>query len=193
MHRKIIKASIFLPQKPPLRDLGFAPGINILRGEQAQTAVRILAGIFGDYCPGTVEAELCWQPGIRVFVSGGERTVFVDRVELQGEDPAQKEKAFHKTRFLCRVMGPYVLDGAEPSVGFFGEGEGLLRKLRSLLEKPDRRPLFVYNFLERLDEAVDLQPIFEALNATGRQVFIAVPHYYNMKQLEEMPYDIHAL
>ena len=49
------------------------------------------------------------------------------------------------------------------------------------------------NFFERLDEAVDLQPITEALNATGRQVFIAVPHYYNMKQMEEMPYDIHTL
>ena len=26
---------------------------------------------------------------------------------------------------------------------------------------------------------------FEALNATGRQVFIAVPRYYNIKNLEE--------
>jgi hypothetical protein len=47
--------------------------------------------------------------------------------------------------------------------------------------------------LERLDESVDLQPIFKALNATGRQVFIVVPHYYEINTLEEMPYDIHTL
>ena len=63
------------------------------------------------------------------------------------------------------------------------------------LKQKDDCPLFICNFLERLDEAVDLRSIFEALNATGRQVFIAVPHYYEIKELEGMPYDtsIHTL
>ena len=71
--------------------------------------------------------------------------------------------------------------------------EELLRKLRDALANEDDLPLFVCNFLERLDEAVDLQSIFEALNATGRQVFIVVPHYYEINTLEEMPYDIYIL
>ena len=71
----------------------------------------------------------------------------------------------------------------------------LLAKLHDTLAKEDDCPLFVCNFLERLDETVDLKTIFEALNATGRQVFISVPHYYEIKTLEEMPYDtaIHTL
>lgn len=52
----------------------------------------------------------------------------------------------------------------------------------------DNRPLYICNFLERLDEAVDLRPVLEAVNATGRQVFVAVPHYYSVTQLEEMLY-----
>ena len=59
----------------------------------------------------------------------------------------------------------------------------------------DDRPLFLFNFLERLDESIDLSPIFRALAATGRQVFIAVPRSYTINTLEERPYDatIHTL
>jgi hypothetical protein len=64
----------------------------------------------------------------------------------------------------------------------------LLKKLEDTLKQKDESPLCIYNFLERLDEAVDLQPIFEALNATGRQVFIAVPHYYETEKMEGKQY-----
>ena len=53
----------------------------------------------------------------------------------------------------------------------------------------------VLNFLERLDESVDPRPMIEALNATGRQVFIAAPHYYKINTWEEIYHDtaIHTL
>ncbi len=70
-----------------------------------------------------------------------------------------------------------------------------MKKLEDTFKQKDDRPLFVFNFLERLDEAIDLQEAFEALDATGRQVFIAAPHYYEIKDLEGIPYDtrIHPL
>ena len=88
-----------------------------------------------------------------------------------------------------------ILDGSRLPVGMSGASDLLLDKLNATIAQKDARPLFVCNFLERLDEAVDLQPIFEALNATGRQVFVAVPCYYEIKELEGMSYDksIHTL
>ena len=77
--------------------------------------------------------------------------------------------------------------------GNSGTEDLLLEKLNATLEKEDDCPLFICDFLERLNEAIDLQPILEALLATRRQIFIAVPHDNNMKQLEEMHYDIHIL
>ena len=81
-----------------------------------------------------------------------------------------------------------IKDGAHLPTGISGASELLRVKLMDVVSQKDDRPLFVINFLERLDEAVDLHPIFEVLLATGRQVFIAVPHYYEIKALEEMPY-----
>lgn len=94
---------------------------------------------------------------------------------------------------LCKTQGSIIVNGSQLPAGTAGASDLLLQKLYDTLAAKDARPLFVYNFLERLDEAVDPRTIFDALNATGRQVFIVIPHYYNMKQLEEMPYDIHTL
>ena len=77
--------------------------------------------------------------------------------------------------------------------GNSGTEDLLLEKLNATLAKEDDCPLFICNFLERLDKAIDLQPILEALLATGRQIFIDFPHEYNRIQLEEMHYDIHIL
>ena len=88
-----------------------------------------------------------------------------------------------------------IVDGSRLPDGFDSASDLLLKKLRETIDKGDDRPLFVCNFLERLDEAVDLHPIFQTLNATGRQVFIAVPHYYEINTLEELYHDtaIHTL
>jgi hypothetical protein len=87
------------------------------------------------------------------------------------------------------------VDGSRLPDGFDSASDLLLKKLRETTGKGDERPLFICGFLERLDEAVDLHPIFKALNATGRQVFIAVPHYYKINTWEELYHDtaIHTL
>lgn len=88
--------------------------------------------------------------------------------------------------FLAIESGQVCIGSSHLTGGFAGEGDLWLTILRDALSESDDRPLFICNFLERLDEAVDLHPIFEALHAAGRQVFIAVPHYYNIEKLEEL-------
>ena len=43
--------------------------------------------------------------------------------------------------------------------------------------KGDTRPIYVFNFFERLDEATDIEPFIDLLASLGRQVFIGVGNY----------------
>ena len=43
--------------------------------------------------------------------------------------------------------------------------------------KGDTRPIYVFNFFERLDEATDIAPFVDLLAYLGRQVFIGVGNY----------------
>ena len=48
---------------------------------------------------------------------------------------------------------------------------------REETEKGDSRPIYVFNFFERLDEATDIAPFIDLLASLGRQVFIGIGNY----------------
>ena len=50
--------------------------------------------------------------------------------------------------------------------------------------KGDTRPLYVFNFFERLDEATDITPFIEALASLGRQVFVGISNNYPLERFE---------
>ena len=187
MHKRILSATVSIQEETPVME--FSPGINIFCGQNAEDILLTLAGIFGGMPPKVFQAALHWQNGVTFFVSGEDGHVFVNNVKKEQGDSAQLMKNFHKQCFLNFRDYSHILDGAKLPAGTSGASERLLKKLRDTLAQKDDRPLFVFNFLERLDEAVDLQTVFEALNATRRQVFIAVPHYYKIRELEGMSYD----
>ena len=195
MNKGIQSASVAVQKEAPFTELRFHPGINILWGADAEDVVLTLAGIFGGIPSLNGKAEILWNAGASLFVAIKDEACGVEKVITSSQNTARLVKEFHKQRFLNLRNCTHILDGARLPAGISGASALLLTKLRDALANEDDLPLFVCNFLERLDEAVDPQPIFEELNATGRQVFIAVPHYYQIKALEEMPYDtaIHAL
>ena len=173
--------------------LRFQPGINILWGQNAEDFLLTLAGIFGGKPRQNLKAETQWNTDTSLFISVTDGACRVERAVPQGESIAQIVKAFHKLRILNFKSRAHLFDGSDLPAGFVGAGDLLLKKLAGVLTQKKACPLFICNFLERLDESVDLQGVLETLNDTGRQVFIAVPHYYNIKQLEELPYDIQIL
>ena len=188
MYKRILYASVSVQEEEQARDLRFDSGINILRGQNAEDAVLTLAGIFGGMPPKSFQAVLNWRDDAILLVSGYEGCVFVDGIKNEKTDPAQLLKEFHKQRFLTFRNTAHLLDGTQLPAGTSGTTNLLLAKLHDTLVKEDDCPLFVCNFLERLDETVDLKTIFDALNATGRQVFVAVPHYYKIEKLEGKQY-----
>ena len=184
MNKGIQSASVSVQKEAPFTELRFHPGINILWGADAEDVVLTLAGIFGGMPPKSFQAVLNWRDDAILLVSGYDGCVFVDGIKNEKTDPAQLLKEFHKQRFLTFRNTAHLLDGTQLPAGTYGATNLLLEKLLDTLAKEDRRRIFVCNFLERLDETVDLKTIFDALNATGRQVFISVPHYYEIKTLE---------
>ena len=192
MGKRILSASVSVQEGKQAQKLRFDSGINILCGQDAADIVLTLAGIFGGMPRKNGKVEIR-NADASLFISVKDGACGVERAGTQCMNIAQLVKDFHKYRFLNFRNCAHLLDGTQLPAGTSGTTNLLLAKLHDTLAKEDDRPLFVCNFLERLDEAVDLKTIFDALNATGRQVFIAVPHYYNIKLLEEMPYDIHTL
>ena len=195
MNKGIQSASVSVQKEAPFTELRFHPGINILWGADAEDVVLTLAGIFGGIPSLNGKAEIQWDADALLFVHIIDGACGVEKANVQRGRAAQLVKEFHKQRFLNFRNCRHILNGARLPAGISGASALLLRKLRDALTNEDDLPLFVCNFPERLDEAVDLKTIFEALNASGRQVFIAVPRSYTINTLEEMPYDatIHTL
>ena len=50
--------------------------------------------------------------------------------------------------------------------------------------KGDTRPLYVFNFFERLDDATDITPFIDALATLDRQVFVGVSNTYPIERFE---------
>lgn len=207
MHRRIISASVSVQEDMPPLDIRPTPGINILHGEYSGDVFWAIAGIFDAYPQETplhifarIQAEIRWPDGIIYGVIGGddccgEPGIFLDYIKKPDciiGDKGRLAKRFHKRRFRDARNTRCTFEGELLSLGSAGESDLLLeefyRFLQAVVLQEKGRPLFLCNFLERLDEAVDLRPIFEALNATGRQVFIAVPHYYEIEKLEGKEY-----
>lgn len=50
--------------------------------------------------------------------------------------------------------------------------------------KGDTRPLYVFNFFERLDKSTDITPFIDALVSLGRQVFVGISNNYPLERFE---------
>ncbi len=58
----------------------------------------------------------------------------------------------------------------------------VLIKTADIVSLDDDRPIFIYDYFDRLDEAIDVTPVIDKLSSLGRQVFIAVcPGYPEIK------------
>ena len=186
MCKRILSANILIQEKTYIME--YSPKINILYGGSGEVVLLTLAGIFNGMPTKVFEAVLQWRDSGMLFISGEDGRVFVDGVDKVQEEPTQLMKAFHKYRFMNFKNNAYILDGSRLPAGTAGASDLLLEKLNTAIVQKDTCPLFICNFLERLDETVDLQTIFEALNTAGRQVFVAVPNYYKIEKLEGKGY-----
>lgn len=200
MARIILSASLSLPAENSTIQVKPSPGVNILCGNNAEEIFWRLSGIVDVYssdlfqAPTTVSAELRWSDGVTYGInskaSEGRNQMVVDYVKGVGEeDPRYLVKRLHKQRYrdvrdnLCLFNGRRL-----DNPNMLSESDAILTSFHSFIEKlPDQkngRPVFLLNFLERLDRAVDILPILEDLTATGRQVFVLLPDNCTIPNIE---------
>lgn len=177
-------------------------GLNILGDENAEQIFWVLAealDIYPKEMPASFQAEISWPDATVYGIFGeardGKRCMGVKYIK----NPTVKNrwdlvKRFHKQRFRDAREKDCFFDGVCVKRSLpLGESNlilnGFYAFINAVAKEEKGRPLFLCNFLERLDEAVDLQPVFEALLATGRQIFIIVPQSYEIKSLERTTYD----
>ena len=58
-----------------------------------------------------------------------------------------------------------------------------LESVKEETAKGDKRPIYIFNFFERIDEAVDVTPFLDELASFGRQVFVSVTENYPTEKL----------
>ena len=58
------------------------------------------------------------------------------------------------------------------------DNSNVLIKTADISSCEDDRPIFIYDFFDRLDEAIDITPVLNELASLGRQVFISVCSIY---------------
>ena len=64
------------------------------------------------------------------------------------------------------------------------DNSNVLVKTADIASCADDRPIFIYDYFDRLDEAIDITPILDNLASLGRQIFIAVCANYPTKKLK---------
>lgn len=64
------------------------------------------------------------------------------------------------------------------------DNSNVLIKTANINPCDDDRPIFIYDYFDRLDEAIDITPTLDKLSSLGRQVFIAVCSNYPIKKLK---------
>ena len=64
------------------------------------------------------------------------------------------------------------------------DNTNVLIKTADVFSSEDDRPIFIYDYFDRLDEAIDVTPILDKLSSLGRQVFISVCANYPTEKLK---------
>lgn len=70
----------------------------------------------------------------------------------------------------------------EPNSIRFSEDD--TREFVDKCNEDDHGPIFVYEYLDRLDHAIDVSPVLDTLSSLGRQVFMAVCPNYPIEKLK---------
>lgn len=95
-----------------------------------------------------------------------------------------KKKASDKLNFFRKGHKYAYNDGFLSESDYFIENfRAFLCVLKEETEKGDTRPIFISNFFERIDAAVDITPFLDTLAGLGRQVFVSVTKSYPYEKM----------
>ena len=187
-------------------NLEFSPSrpISVLHGNYSDLTLDLIREVIGD-C-GTIESpdrindgqfvihadvemdmenySICY---IRNSDFIGDRRLAVNfdiqSTEFSLNDTHEYESKLRK----CNINDSNIFDLSKISISEnLSESDSWLASFEAFigqLSEEDCRPIIVYDFFDRIDEAIDTAPYLDKLASLGRQVFIAVCADYSVEKL----------
>ena len=138
--------------------------ICVLRGRYSDLALDLMREVIGDY--GTQN-----NPN---RVDDGRFVIHAD-IEMD-----------NKNYSVCYIRNADFMGDNRLAVNFepnsirFSEDD--TREFIDKCNEDEHSPIFIYDYFDRLDEAIDITPILDGLASLGRQIFISVcPNYPEVK------------
>ena len=188
-------------------DLEFDPvtPICVLRGYHSELALDLIREVMGDYDmiddPDRIDDGRFVIHATVEMDSKNYRVCYIRNADVMGEyrlaanfEPdstvfsEQDTIEFDRKRTERNMYFGNVFDCSSISADArLPESKHLLNEFGSFVNKlsdNDDRPLFIYDFFDRLDEAIDINPLLDKLSSLGKQVFISVCANYPKQKLK---------
>ena len=118
---------------------------------------------------------LCDDQSFFVAVKDGERFSAVRTQTVVAKLRSMKRDESNSYSFLNKyIANETYLSECDYNIENF---QRFIEIAREETVKGDARPIYVFNFFERLDEATDIEPFIDLLASLSRQVFIGIGNY----------------
>ena len=125
---------------------------------------------------------LCDDQSFFVAIKDGEHFSADRTLEVIAKLRSVKRDALNSYNFLNKyVTNENNLSECDYNIANF---KRFIEIAREETVKGDARPIYVFNFFERLDEATDIAPFIDSLASLGRQVFVGVSNTYPFERFE---------
>ncbi len=166
--------------------LAFSPTtpICVLRGNHADTALDLMRELIGDYGaqndPDRVD-DGCFVIHADIEMDNKIYNVcYIRNADFMGDNRLAVNFEPDSIRFSKDDTREFVDKCNERDTG----NSNVLIKTADVASCADDRPVFIYDYFDRLDEAIDATPILDKLSSLGRQVFISVCANYPIEKMK---------
>ena len=155
-------------------DLAITAPICILRGHYSDLALDLLRELIGDYGaqndPDRVDdGRFVIHADIEID-NKNYSVCYIRNADFMGDNRLAVNFKLNSIRFSEDDTREFVNKCNERDT----DDTNVLTKTADISSCEDDRPIFIYDYFDRLDEAIDITPVLDELASLGRQVFISV-------------------
>lgn len=158
--------------------------ICVLRGRYSDLALDLLRELIGDFGarndPDRIEDGRFVIHADIEMDNKNYRVCYIRNADFMGDNRLAVNFEPNSIRFSEDDVHEFVAKCNERDT----DNSNVLIKTANITSCDDDRPIFIYDYFDRLDEAIDITPILNKLSSLGRQVFISVCSNYPVEKLK---------
>ena len=155
-------------------ELDITSPVCLLDGKHSELALDLIRELIGDYS--AKNDPDCYDDGHFVIHSDIEmdgknyNVCYIRNADFMGDNHLAVNFEPNSIRFSEDDAREFVAKCNKRDT----DNSNVLIKTANITSRDDDRPIFIYSYFDRLDEAIDITLILDKLASLGRQVFISV-------------------